>query len=594
MLAAGILVDKHVHIHNALLSMYLKCGALKEAQEMFDRLPVRNDVSWNILIAACVHHSLNDRALELFGRMQEEGFFPDSITFTCILKACGNLKLAKMGQNVHGEVCPQRSLLKNVVLGTALVSMYAKCGMLTEAQEAFHDLPARDVVSWNALIDGYVQQGLVDEAILLCGRMKRDGVSPDFVTFVSILKGCTDLKCNDIHPENSKDIIGMSVRYGALSKAREVLDGLPVQDVVSWNMLIDAYVQHGCNVEAMICYSEMQEKGITPDVITFACTLKACGNLILCEEGEAIHVEINKRGLLKDNTVLATSLVDMYVKCGMLRKAKEVFDKIPKKDVVSWTALISGYTQQGLGHEALQCFQKMQDEGVSPDSITFTCILEACGSIGSINIGGEVHKEIKSLGLLIGNIVLCTALVDMYAKCGALTRAQEVFDGIVTQDVALWNALISGYAQLGKVKKVLCLFNCMLAENLTANSITFGAFLTVCNHAGLVEEGGICFDMINSGYFLDPDLQLSICIVDLFCRSGNFDKAMLVIESVPISSRFRMWVAFLVACRNWVNVELGEMVFDHLVQLDHRYSGGYVCMSNLYAAAGIQESNFCE
>ena len=154
--------------------------------------------------------------------------------------------------------------------------------------------------------------------------------------------------------------------------------------------------------------------------------------------------------------------------------------------------------------------------------------------------------------------------------------------------------MISGYAQLGKVKEVISLFNRMVAEGITVNSITFGALLTMCNHAGLVEEGELYLDMINSVYFIQPTLQLYICIVDLFCRSGNFGKAMVIIEMVPILSRRQMWVAFLVACRTWANVELGEMAFEHLVRLDERYSGGYVCMSNIYAAASMQESDYCE
>ena len=179
----------------------------------------------------------------------------------------------------------------------------------------------------------------------------------------------------------------------------------------------------------------MQCESLSLDVVTFVCLLKACGTIGDVEMGKNIHNEINSMGLLEKNIVLGNSLVDMYVRCGVLVKAQEILKELPIRDVVSWNALISGYSHQKQCQQAFNCFEKIQSEGLAPDVVIFISLLKACGTIGAMGEGKKLHEEIVNRGLLEKNIVLGNALMDMYMKCVMCVQAQEVFEGLPVRDV---------------------------------------------------------------------------------------------------------------------------------------------------------------
>ena len=332
-----------------------------------------------------------------------------------------------------------------------------------------------------------------------------------------------------------------------------------------------------------------EEPDISPDSLTFSCILKACANTGSLEIGEEIHAMVRKQCLLGKDLVLGTTLVDMYAKCGLLGKAQEVFDELPVKDVVAWSALISGYTQHGLAEKALACFRAMINEGISPNVVTFTCILKACGMIGSLDMGEEIYAEVKKQRLLEKDVMLGNTLVDMYAKCGRLVKARDVFNKLPIQNVVSWNALIAGYGQLGQAKSIHYFVNKMVAQGIMADSVTFLGLLSTCSHAGLVEEGQIVVKYMHDVGRLTPTLEHYTCMVDLFSRAGHFNQAMIMIGKVPSSERLTLCLAFLGACHKWGNVKLGRLAFDNVTRLDDNVGVAYVFMASIYAAADMQE-----
>ena len=160
----------------------------------------------------------------------------------------------------------------------------------------------------------------------------------------------------------------------------------------------------------------MRCQGVSPNSITFACILKACGNLGAVEKGKNIHEEILREGYLENDCMVGNALVEMYAKCGDLAKAQDVFDNLNVWDVIGFTSLITGYDQHGYGDKALKCFEQMRNKGLSPDAMTFTYILKACGSMGAAEMGKEIHADIVKEGLLVHDNVLGNALVNMYAN----------------------------------------------------------------------------------------------------------------------------------------------------------------------------------
>ncbi|KAH7436565.1 hypothetical protein KP509_05G026100 [Ceratopteris richardii] len=599
------LLGSDIALGNALVDMYSKCGALIKAQEVLDELPDRDVVSWSAMIDGYAQQGEGHKALACFEKMKDDGVTPDEVAFISTLKACGSIGEIDKGEQIHDDLARKGLLGCNVALDNTLIDMYVKCGALGRAQEVLKQLPARDAVSWNALIAGYAEQCKGEEALACFDLMQQEGISPDRVTFTCILKACASIGAIDkgkyFHDEIRRQgllkhdivlgnaLVDMYARCGALSKSAEVLDELPHQNVISWSALIDGYVQKGRGQDALHCLERMQAKGLSPDAVTYISVLKACGVIGALDKGEQIHDEISRQGLLENSLVLGNALIDMYVKCGALVKAQAVLQGLTVHDVISWNTLIAGYAQQGQGEEAFKCLRAMQQKGISPVEVTYTCILKACSTLGAADKGEAIHDEILRQGLLKNNVVLGNALVDMYAKCGALEKAQQVLDELPIRDLISWNALITGYAQRGQFHNVLRCFRVMEHKGIFPDAITFSCVLNACSHSGLIEEGEIYFSNITSKYGIIPNSEHYTCMVDLFGRAGHLDKAVAVIQRMPSTDYPSVWSALLGSCRKWGDVDLGRWAFDHAIQVDGNDSAAYVCMANIYAAAGRQD-----
>jgi pentatricopeptide repeat protein len=316
-------------------------------------------------------------------------------------------------------------------------------------------------------------------------------------------------------------------------EAQRIFDGLPLRDGISWNVIISAHARHGHGREALHLFDCMHSEGFFPDALTLIGALKACGIVGALDKGREIQAEIVKEEWTRKHDSVGNALVDMYSKCGSIEEARDVFDELPFRNVSSWNALISGYGHHDRAEEALQCFELMQSAGASPDSVTFVCILKACGRVGAMEMGQRVHAEIVSQGLLRHSRV-GHGVVDMYAKCGAMAEAQEAFDGLMLQDAVPWNSLLLGYAQLGDDGSVFELFDKMMGtQAVEPDSITFLVILYLCSHSGLVLWGEICFDTMITGYGIVPTLQHCNCMIDLYARAGHLQLVMEIIEEMP-------------------------------------------------------------
>jgi pentatricopeptide repeat protein len=473
------LIRKDVYIATALVVAFAKFGKMEEARNIFEQIEVRNVVAWTALISGYAECGLGHDALKCFRQMRNEGIHPNAVTYVCASKACSIVGSVKTGEYIYAEVKEQRLLQTDIVLGTALVDMFSKCGSMEKAQEVFDELPMRNIVSWTVLIAGYVARELINEAVK--------------------------------------------------------------------------------------CFKQMQDEGISPNGVTYACLLKCHGIAQSREIIQHIKADVQKQGLLQTDLVLGNSLIVMYAKCGALNEAqKNVFEQLPVRDVMSWTSLIDGYGEHGFAEQALGLFRKMRDNGICPSVITYICMLKICGSLGSLEVGEDIDSEVRKQGLLDRDIVLGTALVGMYAKCGALKKAQTVFEELPMHNVISWTSLMTGYAQLGQPNDVYELYRRMRTENVAPNSITFTVLLTAFSHGGLLEEGKKLLHEMCFVYNLPPVLEHYASMMDLFGRAGCFDKAEELLENVPSQERLPLFLAILGACRKWNNVKLGRWAFEQV------------------------------
>ncbi|XP_057873032.2 pentatricopeptide repeat-containing protein At1g11290, chloroplastic-like [Cryptomeria japonica] len=578
--------------------MYAKSGSLVDARKVFDHMEQRDNLSWNTIIAAYRRHGYPQETVTLFHHMQQTVLQPDRFTFATVLPTFAKMGALEQGMNIHQRI-KDKGILSDVVVATALVDMYAKCGKIDKASELFDRMPERNVFSWNAIIAGYTQNGFVEKTLETFRQMQFAGVKPDPATFASILPACAKMGALeqgiDIH-RSIKDrsilsdivvataLVDMYAKCGSVDKARELFDKMTRRNVISWNVMIGGYAQNGFVEKALETFKQMQLAGVMPDSATFASVLPACAKMGALEQGVDIHQSIMEGGLLS-NLIVGNALVDMYAKCGSIDKAHELFDKLPQKNVVSWNAMIAGYAQNGYVEKALETFNRMQMACVKPNSTTFASILPACAKMGALEQGMDIHQCIMERGFL-SDIRVGNALVDMYAKCGSIDKARELFDKMPQKNVVSWNVMIAGYAQNGLCKDALKIFELIEHSGTYPDTVSFACVLCACSHAGLVNEGCTFFNHMSDPYCITPTVDHYVCMVDLLARAGYLEDCLNFIIKMPLKPVVGLWMSFLGACRAHMNIGLGVFTALLLLDLDPENAATYVLLSNNYAKAG--------
>ena len=526
----------------ATVDMYAKCGLLAKSHEIFNKIPLRDVALWNALITGYVDGGRGEDVMLLLEEMKCDGISANSVTFVGILKAWGGIRCIEKGQSTQSEIV-KKGLDSDPLICNSLVDLYAKCGFHSTARELFNRFLNRDIVTWNTLIGGYVECGYIEDAFDSFDQMQNEGISLNGITSVGLLKACSSVgflgRGKEIHVEVAKkgleieaivmgSLVDMYAKCGALSEAQEMFERNVARDVVSWTSLISGYAEHVDGERALTCFEQMQGEGVTPNAVTLICALKACSTIGAPEKGKIIHAEIERQGLLESDIVVGNSLVDMYARCGLLVKAQKVLEELHDQNVITWNALISGYTQHDECHEALNCLHRMQIVGICPNMITFICILRACGHMGALNKGKQIHREIVSRSLLEKNSDLVNALVDMYAKCGALEKAQEVFDKLLVRDAVSWNALIAGYAEHDYSKEALRCFEEMQFEGVLPDSIAVACVLKACAHLGAFRKGQEIYNTVVKTRALKMNPFIRTTMIDLYGKGGSLDKGLSI------------------------------------------------------------------
>ncbi|CAK9210223.1 unnamed protein product [Sphagnum troendelagicum] len=507
-------------------------------------------------------HQESSETMELFKQMQKRGMRPDRFTFVPVLNACAGLRALEEGRRAH-QLIMQTGCEADVFVGSGLVDMYAKCGHMEDALRVFNKMPSRDVVTWSALILGHVKYGQGQKALELFRQMQQEDA------FVG------------------SSLVDMYAKCGSMEDAWRVFCKMPSQDVVTWTAMILGYVRCGQGEKALELYKRMQQEGVQPNAVTFTGVLNACASLMALEEGRSVHQQMIQCACHLDAFV-GSSLVDMYAKCGSMEDAWSVFNKMPSRDAVTWTAMIMGHVNCGQGQKALDLFHQMQEEGVQPDAVTFVGVLNACASIMALEEGRRAHERIIQ-SRCESNVFVRNSLVDMYAKCGSMEDACRVFNTMPSHDVVSWNALLGGFAMHGQGKEALVHFERMCEEGVHPDDITFVCLLSACSHSGFVDEGLRFYALMTTVYRIPAKLEHYTCMVDLLGRAGHLQEAENMIQGMPCKPNAAIWMALLGACRIHGNVEMGERMAKRVLELEPKNAAGFVLLSNLYAATGNLE-----
>lgn len=328
----------------------------------------------------------------------------------------------------------------------------------------------------------------------------------------------------------------------------------------------------------------MLDSGVSPDDYTFPSVLKACANAKALESGKQAHCFSLKLGLA-DNMFVRPTLINMYAECGELKSARALFERADGECVVSYNSMITACVRSSRPGEALALFRELQTKGMRPTDVTMLSVLSACALLGAIELGKWIHEYVKKNGF-VSYVKVNTALIDMYAKCGSLEDAIDVFNSMGSKDTQAWSAMIVAYAIHGHGSSAISMFRKMLRAGIKPDGITFLGLLYACSHSGMIDKGLEYFHSMKRDYGVLPGTKHYGCIVDSLARAGRLDEAYEFIDGLPIEPTPILWRTLLSACGGHGNVDLGKHVFERILELDDSHGGDYVIVSNMCASAG--------
>lgn len=591
-------MDLDVVTGSAIVDMYGKCRSMGEAVRFFRGMTERNWVSWSAVIAGCAQNELFSDAAVLFIEMQRHQIGVSQSAYASVFRSCAGLSSARAGVQFHGHALKTNYNL-DVVVGTAILDMYAKSDCLDDAMMVFWWLPTRTLQTWNAIVVGFARSGQCFDAMDLFRVMNRSDVGVNEISLSSILSACAEVKgywqglqvhCLAIKSNLVSDIcvrnamLDMYGKCGALDEACGIFEEMEQRDVVSWNAVITALEQNRQWEKTLICFDEMMCCAIEPDEFTYGSVLKACAGLRTLEAGVKVHDRIIKSGLGLDPFVGST-LVDMYCKCGDIDEAKKLHCRMEAQTMVSWNAIISGFSLQRQSEEAQLFFSRMLEAGLKPDNFTYATVLDTCANLATVNLGKQIHAQTIKQELQ-KDVFISSTLVDLYAKCGNLQDSLLMFEKMGERDFVSWNALICGYAQNGHALEALKMFERMQAHNVRPNHATFIAVLRACGHVGLVEEGSKYFNSMTDQYKLEPQVEHYSCMVDIIGRNKGVCEALKLINDMPLEADAVIWKTLLGVCKIYGNVEVAELAATNILLLDPEDSSVYILLSNIYADSG--------
>ncbi|KAJ4961350.1 hypothetical protein NE237_021260 [Protea cynaroides] len=506
-------IDQNVARSNWLISKFSREGKIAEAREIFDRMPIRDVVTWTAIISGYIKCGMVEEAWLLFDTVDAK---------------------------------------KNVVTWTAMLSGYIQSNQFSGAEKLFRKMPHKNVISWNTMISGYAQNGQIDSAFELFQKMP------------------------DRNVVSWNTIITAMAHSGRIDEAWQLFDQMPERDVISWTAMVAGLSQNGRIDEARALFDQMPER----NVVSWNAMITGYAQNLRLDEALDLFERMPGRDIPSWNTMI-TGLIQN----GDLKRARKLFNQMHRRNVVSWTTMITGYVQDGQSEEALKVFSLMQADGIKPNQGTFVSILGACSNLAGLSDGRQIH-QIISKTVFQNSTLVESALISMYSKCGEMSIAREIFDRSSQRDVVSWNGMITAYACHGCGREAIHLFNEMQKYGFKPDDVTYVGVLSACNHSGLVNEGLKYFEELMEDRSIDVREDHYACLVDLCGRAGRLKEAFDFIEHLGTKPSANVWGALLAGCNVHGNVKIGNLVARRLLEVEPDNAGTYMLLSNIYASAG--------
>ncbi|PHU24627.1 hypothetical protein BC332_09734 [Capsicum chinense] len=539
----------------------------------------------------------NYRTCVVWDKNQEE---EEESKYSNVLRECVATSRLDNASAIHAKMLKNPGSMSSLYLHNHLLNAYVKCGDTANGLKLFDEMTEKNVVSWTALIAGFVQKGFPIEAFSLFTRMHRSGAKPNEFTFVSALHACSFV--DRLSLTNAYQVYGLItrlglesnvylvnaflttlIRHGRLDEALMVFQRCSNKDIVTWNAMLGGCMQFCCSEVPRLWYRMIRE-GVVPDNFSFASVLTGLAEVFVLDLGLQVHAQLVKSGHGSEMCV-GNSLVDMYLKNRSLVEGFKAFEEICFKDVCSWTQMAAGCLNCDEPIEALRVIGEMRRAGVMPNKFTLATAFSVCANTASFEEGEKVHGLRIKLGDDI-DVCVDNALLDMYAKCGCMDGAFMVFQSMSEHTTVSWTTMIMGYAQNGHPRRALEIFHQMREEGGEPNYITFICVLYACSQGGLIDEGWKYFTSMSDDYGILPGEDHYACMVNLLGRGGRIREAEELILSMPFQPGLLVWQTLLGASRLHGDMETAKRAAERALQVDKVDPSIYVLLSNTFA--GLQ------
>ncbi|XP_008447344.2 putative pentatricopeptide repeat-containing protein At3g47840 [Cucumis melo] len=445
-----------VFVGSALLDMYMKIGEIGRSCKVFDEMPTRNAVTWTAVITGLVRAGYSEDGLAYFSEMGRSKVEYDSYAYAIALKASADSGALNHGRSIHTQTL-KKGLDENSFVANSLTTMYNKCGKLDYGFHMFGKMRTLDVVSWTTIVTTYIQMGKEECGLQAFKRMQASNVIPNEYTFSAVISCCANLArlkwgeqlhahvlyigfLNALSVGNS--IMTMYSKCGELASVSKVFCSMNFRDIVTWSTIIAAYSQVGYVEEVFEYLSRMRSEGPRPNEFALASVLSACGSMAILEQGKQLHAHVLSIGL-EQTPMVCSALIIMYAKCGSIAEASKIFKDSWKDDIISWTAMISGYAEHGHSQEAIELFENIQKVGLRPDSVTFIGVLTACSHAGMVDLGFYYFNSMSKDYHITPSKEHYGCMIDLLCRAGRLRDAETLIRSMpIQRDDVVWSTLL--------------------------------------------------------------------------------------------------------------------------------------------------------
>ncbi|KAI0529447.1 hypothetical protein KFK09_001997 [Dendrobium nobile] len=526
------------HVSNALIGMYVRCGHVDSALQVFGEMPERDVSSWNAAILGMVEECRYAEAFELFDAMGADGTYGDRFSLSTLLTAAVESFTGGEGEAIHAYAL-KIGLDFDLSVGNALLALYTKFGRMEDLLHIFDRMHARDVISWTAVLNGFMEFGLVESAIDFFNKM-------------------------------------------------------PEKNHISYNVVLAGFCKNGHGSEGLDFFQQILVNEVEISDFTITSLVKACTLASDMKKTEQIHGFIIKSGC-KPSAWIDSALVNLFAKCGRMEDALKIFeqqsDEKEKTSCITWTSLIHAYGRNGQPDEALTLFCRMikRENFLNIDELALAAILGVCGTLGFFNFG----KQIKSISIKLGflcELGVSNAIISLFAKCGYLKDAVLFFNQMPEHDIISWNTLINAFLLFRLGDEALSMWNEMENCAMFPDSISYVLIISACKYTSSrsisIQNCERLFSSMSMYHNIRAGPEHYAAMVDVLSFWGSFDKAERLIESMPFKCDAYIWRSLLEGCRLKSDHKRGRRVVERILALEPQDPFTYILMSNLYSASG--------